>query len=83
MNYKKNKKINKDIVLVGFQTHEYSQYEKVKKEIEGLDFEDSIEKLESLSVWFKPFYKGEHTYLDLEDWQSKYYYIITLSDDNI
>ena len=81
MNYKKNKKINKDIVLVGFQTYEYNQYLKVKKEIEGLDFEDSIEKLESLSVWFKPFYKNENTWVDLEDWQSKYYYIITLSDD--
>lgn len=80
MNYKKNKKINKDIVLVGFQTYEYNQYLKVKKEIEGLDFEDSIEKLESLGVWFKPFYKGEHTYLDLEDWESKYYYIIKLTD---
>ena len=80
MNYKKNKKINKDIVLVGFQTYEYNQYLKVKKEIECLSFECSIEKLEKLGVWFKPFYKGENTWLDLEDWQSKYYYIITLTD---
>ena len=81
MNYKKNKKINKDIVLVGFQTYEHSQYESVKEELEGLDFEQAINKLETLGVWFKPFYKGEHTYLDLEEWQSKYYYIITLTDD--
>ena len=81
MNYKKNKKINKDIVLVGFQTYEYQEYLKTKKAIECLSFEDSIEKLEELGVWFKPFYKNHSTYLDLEEWEEKYYYIITLTED--
>ena len=81
MNYKKNKKINKDIVLVGFQTHEHQDYLKTKKAIECLSFEDSINKLESLGVWFKPFYKNENFWCELEDWESKYYYIITLTED--
>lgn len=80
MNYKKNKKINKDIVLVGFQTYEYGQYKKVQKKIECLSFEDSINKLEELGVWFKPFYKNENTWSDLEEWESKYYYVIRLCD---
>ena len=63
---KKNNKLLNDIVLVGFQTHEFGEYKKVKESIEGLDFNDSIEKLESLSVWFKPFYKNENIYQDLE-----------------
>ena len=81
MNYKKNNKIEKDIVLVGFQTYEFEQYKKVKKELEGLDFEQSIDKLERLTFWFKPFYKNENTWTDLEEWKGKYYYIITLTED--
>lgn len=81
MNYKKNKKINTDIVLVGFQTYEYDLYRKVQREIECLSFEESINKLEELNVWFKPFYKNENYYYELEEWQEKYYYIITLTED--
>ena len=46
---KKNNKLINDIVIAGFQTHEYSLYEKVKEELKGLDFEESINKLERLT----------------------------------
>ena len=82
MNYKKNKKINKDIVLVGFQIYEYSQYQNVEEELKGLDFEESINKLEKLHLWFKPFYKNENTYSDIEQWKENYYYFITIEENN-
>ena len=79
-NINKNNKLTNDIVLVGFQNHEHSLYEKVKEELKGLDFEESINKLEKLHLWFKPFYKNENTYSDIKQWKENYYYFIIIEN---
>ena len=81
-NINKNNKLTNEIVLVGFQTYEYDQYKYVNNVIQGLSFEQAIDKLVDLNVWFKPFYKYEHTLEDLDIWKENYYYIIKIENNN-
>lgn len=81
-NINKNNKLINDIVLIGFQTYEYDLYKKIQRNIDGLFFDDAIDKLEELGCWFKPFYKGEHSYQDIEDYEEKYYYLIMIENNN-
>lgn len=74
------KKLSYDFVLVGFQTYEHQQYLQTKKAIEGLNFQQKMDKLVELDVWFRPFYKNEDTEQDLNDWKEKYYYLIEIEN---
>ena len=79
-NINKNNKLTNDIVLVGFQKHEYQLYKKVQRNIDSLSFDDAINKLDKLGVGFTAFYKNENNYQELEEWEDEFDYLITIEN---